>query len=128
MSVTVDELAEGKVIEITLSGKLERADYDRFVPEVNQLVRKHRKINLVFRMIDFHGWSAGALWEDLKFDLKHFNHIHRLAIVGETWWEKGMAQFCRPFTTATVRYFDADRAGEARDWVTEGVTAPQPVG
>ncbi len=47
------------------------------------------------------GWSAGAAWEDCKFDLKHFNHIERLAIVGETKWEKGMSVFCRPFMTAS---------------------------
>jgi hypothetical protein len=114
------------VLEITLTGKLVREDYDRFVPEVNRLVRKHRKINMVVRMTDFHGWSLGALWEDVKFDLHHFHHIGRLAVVGESWWEKGMAQFCRPFTTANVRYFDPDHASEARDWVMEGVTAAEP--
>jgi len=29
---------------------------------------------------------------------------------------KGMAAFCKPFTTAKVRYLDHIRAAEARDW------------
>ena len=68
-------------------------------------------------MFDFHGWNAGALWDDLKFDLKHFSDIERLAIVGDKAWEKGMSVFCRPFTTATIRYFDRSAIEDARQWV-----------
>ena len=42
-------------------------------------------------MKDFHGWDAGALWEDIKFDLKHFSDIERVAMVGEKKWQKGMS-------------------------------------
>jgi hypothetical protein len=48
-------------------------------------------LRILFIMDDFHGWTAGAMWEDTKFDLKHWKDIERLAIVGETKWEKGMA-------------------------------------
>ena len=57
------------------------------------------------------------LWEDIKFDLKHFNHIERLAMLGESKWEKGMAAFCKPFTTAKIRYFDSKDAAAAREWI-----------
>ena len=57
------------------------------------------------------------LWEDIKFDLKHFADIERLAIVGEKRWEQGMAAFCRPFTSAKIRYFDHSRIEEAREWI-----------
>jgi hypothetical protein len=69
-------------------------------------------------MHEFHGWTAGALWEDLKFDAKHVRDIERLALVGEKRWEAGMAAFCRPFTTATIRYFDRAQAAEAYKWLT----------
>jgi hypothetical protein len=128
MAVAVNELEGGRVVEITLSGKLVREDYDRFVPEVNRLVGTYHKIGMIVRLIEFHGWTAGAFWEDVKFDLKHFNHINRLAVVGETWWHKGMAQFCRPFTTAKIRYFDTADVAEARTWVLEGAAVPEPVG
>jgi hypothetical protein len=32
-------------------------------------------------MTGFHGWEAGALWEDIKFDLKHYADIERLAMI-----------------------------------------------
>ena len=70
-------------------------------------------------MHDFHGWTAGALWEDIKFDMHHWKDIERLALVGETKWEAGMAAFCKPFTKATVRYFDQSQMEEARKWIVE---------
>jgi len=82
-------------------------------------IKEHGKIRIVFIMHDFHGWSAGAAWEDFKFDLKHFNDIERLAIVGETKWEKGMSIICRPFTTAKIKYFDQTEIEQAREWIQE---------
>lgn len=107
----------GNTIEVKASGKLTKEDYQRFVPEVERLVKQHGKIRVLFEMHDFHGWTAGALWQDIKFDLKHFSDIERLALVGEAQWEKGMATFCKPFTTAEIRYFDHEQAAEARKWV-----------
>jgi hypothetical protein len=28
-----------------------------------------------------------------------------------------MASFCKPFTSATIRYFDREQADEARQWL-----------
>ena len=38
-------------------------------------------------------------------------------MVGDSQWEKAMSVFCRPFTTATIRYFDATAIHEARAWL-----------
>jgi hypothetical protein len=35
-------------------------------------------------MRDFHTWKAGARWEDIEFDFRHWKGIQRLAIVGES--------------------------------------------
>ena len=40
-------------------------------------------------------------------------------MVGEKKWQEGMATFCKPFTKATVRYFDHTDAAEARKWLAE---------
>ena len=61
---------------------------------------------MLIELRDFRGWTVGALWEDTKFGLFHFNDIERLAIVGDQQWEKTMAAFIKPFTAATIKYFD----------------------
>ena len=60
------------------------------------------------------------MWEDIKFDINHFGDIERLAMVGEKKWQHGMAVFCKPFTKATIQYFDHAVAAEARNWLDEG--------
>ena len=124
MSVELHEEAAGKILILNLSGKLTKEDYAHFTPEVEKAVKDHGKIRMLVRMHDFHGWSLGAMWEDFKFDLHHFSHIERLALVGEKRWEAGMAVFCKPFTTAKVRYFDESKADEAMVWVHEGILHP----
>jgi hypothetical protein len=64
-----------------------------------------------------------ALWEDIKFDVKHFSDIERIAMVGERKWQKGMATFCKPFTTAKVRYFERSDLEAAREWIGEAAVA-----
>ncbi len=124
MSIDLNEESAGTVLVIKLSGKLTKQDYERFVPEVERLVSQHGKIRMLVQMHDFHGWTLSAMWEDVKFAMKEFAHIERLALVGHSKWEAGMAVFCKPFTTATVRYFDESKSDEARKWINEGIAQP----
>ena len=95
------------------------------MPEVERLIKQEGKLRVLCRMHDFHGWTMEALWEDIKFDVKHFADIERLAFVGDRKWEAGMAVFCKPFTRATIRYFDESEFEDAMSWIKEGI--PQPV-
>ncbi len=117
MSAELKELKDGKLLELHLAGKLNKTDYESLVPVVERLIHKHGKISMLVEMHDFHGWTAGALWEDTKFAAKHFSDINRLAIIGEAKWEKGMSLFCKPFTKAAVRYFEHAQAEVARNWL-----------
>jgi len=117
MSVKLTEKDEGKVMEVQVSGKLSAEDYKEFVPEFERRLQERGRLRVLFGMVDFHGWNASALWQDIKFDLKHFGDIERVAMVGDKKWEKGMSIFCRPFTRAKVRYFDHDHTSEAHTWV-----------
>lgn len=113
----IDVRATGNLLEVRATGKLTHAFYEAFVPAVEQQLQQCGKLRILFEMHDFHGWTAGALWDDVKFDAKHWHDIERLAVVGESKWEHGMAVFCKPFTSAKVRYFDKSQAAEAREWV-----------
>ena len=118
----VDELkfvTAGKVLHVRATGKLTKESYETFVPLIDKEIAEHGKIRVLFEMHDFHGWTAGAMWEDMEFDFKHWKDIERLAIVGESKWEKGMAVFCKPFTSAKIQYFDHAKLSEAKAWVGE---------
>ena len=119
MALQLSEEDGGKLLVVHVSEKLVKADYEHFVPEFERLVQLHGKLCVLFDMTNFHGWTAGALWEDTKFAMHHFRDINRLAVVGETKWQEGMATFCKPFTKATIRYFDHAATAEARTWLNE---------
>ena len=119
MPVKLTETDGGKTLEVQVAERLTAEDYEHFGPEVERLVKEHGKLRVLLEMVDFHGWTAGALWDDLKFDLKHFADIERLAMVGDKSWEKGMSVFCRPFTSAQIRYFDRAEIAQARAWLAE---------
>jgi hypothetical protein len=117
MAIQLNEKNATKVLTVRVSGKLTKEDYERFIPAFEKLVIEHGKIRALFEMVDFHGWEASALWQDIKFDAKHFTDIERLAMVGDKKWEKGMSVFCKPFTTAKIRYFDHAQIDGARTWL-----------
>jgi len=117
MSVQFTESADTNLVTVTLDGKLAKEDYEHFVPEVEKLISKHGKLRILLKLQDFHGWNMGALWEDIKFDLKHFADIERLAVVGDKNWEKWMAGFCKPFTKAEIQYFDQSEEAQAKEWI-----------
>jgi len=119
MTIQLNEENGGKLLVVQVSGKLVKADYAQLVPISERLIRQHGKISLLLDMTDFHGWELSAAWEDFKFGIDHFADIDRLALVGDKKWQHGMAVFCKPFTRATVRYFDHADAASARTWLDE---------
>ena len=119
MTLTFNETEKGQFIDLTVTGKLTKEDYQHFVPRIEKDIQENGKVRILFQMKDFHGWKAAALWEDIKFDWKHFSDIERLAMVGDKQWEKGMSVFCKPFTTAKIRFFNPDEIEQAKSWLQE---------
>jgi hypothetical protein len=94
MPMQIEEENGGKIVAVQVTGKLVKADYERVVPELDRLIRQHGKVSLLFELTGFHGWDAGGLWDE-------------------------MTNFCKPFTKATIRYFEQGNAPEARKWLLQ---------
>ena len=117
MAIQFKETNDGKVLEVQVNGKLTHADYEHFVPEFERLLKAHGNLRVLFNMADFHGWEMKALWDDIKFDLQHFSDIEKLGMVGDARWEKWMAVFCQPFTSARIKFFLPGEETSARQWL-----------
>ena len=118
MTIELTEHANAQLLEVKVSGKLSSEDYEHFEPAVAGFIEAAGKIKVLFVMNDFHGWDAGAVWEDIKFATRHCRDIDKIAMVGENAWEKWMAAICKPFTMSSIKYFDAGEEQGARDWLT----------
>ena len=105
------------ILTFKVTGKLGKKDYDIFVPEVQQFIKKHGKIYILFEMEDFKGWDIAALWENTKFETKFFDDIDRVAVVGEKQWQDWMKKFTSPFGIAKTRFFKPGETERARRWL-----------
>lgn len=109
----------GDIVTLKFKGKVRKEDYELFVPQIEGLMKGDARIRLLVELHDFKGWTAGALWEDTKFAARHFSDIEKLAVVGDSRWEKGMTAFIKPFTKAAVKYFHMPELDQAREWVRQ---------
>lgn len=117
--ITELEKSTDSVLGFELSGKLHDEDYKTFVPRVDEAIEKEGKPRLLAKFHDFEGWDMHALWDDIKFATTHCSKIDRIALVGEEKWQEWMAKVCKPFTMATVKYFDAGSIDDAWAWLSE---------
>lgn len=115
--IRLEETSVGKIVTLIFKDRLEKEDYEALVPQLEKIMESNNKIRILIELIDFKGWTAGALWEDTKFSATHFNDIERLAVVGDKGWEKTITTFIKPFTGASVRYFDVSEKDEAQQWI-----------
>lgn len=107
------------VIAIMVTGKLEKADYESLIPEIEEKISRYGKVNLYWEMADFEGWQPSGLWQDLTFDIKHANDFNKIALVGDKKWEKQLIKLIKPFTSAAVSYFDISQCKQAQEWVKD---------
>lgn len=111
------ESYDSGIVLIKASGRLSKADYDRFLPEFERIARAHGPVRMLIELHDFHGWDLPGLWEDLKFDTRHQNDMGRVAIIGDRAWQEWGARLSKPFFKAEMRYFDRGQAAAARAWL-----------
>lgn len=109
----------GDLVAVMLTGKLEKADYDSLIPEIEEKMNRFGKLNMFWEMVEFEGWDVSGFWQDIKFDIKHVNDFNRVALVGGKKWEAWISNLIKPFTTAEIRYFDLSEREEAMAWVSE---------
>ena len=104
-------------ITIKASGKLTAEDYESAMPVLEEAIAKAKELRLLVLLEDFQGWEIGALWRDLRFDLRHFNTPGRIAIVGESKLEERGIALSAPFAEAEMKYFYREDLEQAVHWL-----------
>ena len=117
MAVKIDRIAPA-TLELGLVGTIEKHDYELFRPHAEATIKEHGKVNFVVHIPEKPRFTPAALWEDLKFDVAHFSDVGRLALVSTDESKRWLATISKPFTRAEVRFFEADRVEDAREWVS----------
>ena len=111
------DLSEGNALGLRLQGKLTADDYDQFLPEIERVLEKHDKVRLLIELKGVKGITPKALWKDLKFDIRHFRDIERLAVVGEEKWDEVLTTLSKPFVGGEVKHFQPSELRSAWSWI-----------
>lgn len=111
---------KGRAIGFRASGTLRKEDYDDMTALLHERIDRYGEVRIFFEMKDFDGWKPRALWEDVKFDVKHNQQITRAAIVGGGGgWENALTKLAALFAHADVRYFDLSEREAAWRWLLD---------
>ena len=120
--IEVLDQSSGKIFGMRVSGKLLHQDYERFVPMVEERIAEHGSVRCLVEMTELHGIELRALWDEIKFDVRHASQIERCAVVGDRTMGSLDDQLSRPiFYKAEIRFFDRADADKAWEWIKEGL-------
>ena len=87
--------SSGKVVGYKIVGKLASSDYDTLEQEVKALVKKEGSIRLLFDMAGYKGKTAQGWIADYKFGHELRNKVEKMAVVGDTTWEKWLTHLTK---------------------------------
>jgi len=106
--IHVTETAQTGTFALKVSGKLDKADYERFVPVLEQAIEKQGKINLLLQIDEIDKMTAGALYNEVKFDLKHRDSFNKIAVYGTEHFNEYTQKAADAFFTGEVKFFASE--------------------
>lgn len=107
------------IIEVVVDGKISRADFDQIAEKLEAAIKRHGKVRLLEDIRGFSGIAPSALWEDIRFSLRHLSDFSRVAVVADKTWMEWLAKAVNPLVRGEVRHFERARIEEARRWLRE---------
>ncbi|OKL39270.1 SpoIIAA family protein [Pontibacter flavimaris] len=111
------EQSKDDLVAFRISGDVSRSDYDVMLPLLQERIKQHGKIRVYAEVQDVADISLRALWEDIKFDIKHASNFSKVALVGDKKWIDWLTIMAKPFTSADVKYFDFTQRQLAWEWI-----------
>src|SRR5208282_908447 len=107
------------VIGFRASGKLTAEDYGNvLIPTVDETLKTKDKLKMLYIVSeDCAGFSAGAVWEDLKVSLGHVNRWEKVAIVSDNKWQRHSFNFFGYAVPGKFKAFALEEEAAARSWI-----------
>jgi hypothetical protein len=104
------------VIGFEVVGTVRAEDYRDVVLPALERAAVDGEVRFVVVIPDFHGMSGGALWQDLKVGVEHFQAWKRIALVTDIEWVERMASMFGWMTPGDLRHFPLAERDAAVAW------------
>ena len=107
------------VIALRFSGLITSADYTAsLVPLIDAAAKDHDKLKLLCVLDQyFDGYSAGAMWDDMRFGFSHLTTFSKLALVTDIEWIRKSAKLFGSLMPTEVMVFDVEELDDAKRWI-----------
>lgn len=115
--ITVQENTQGKLIALSVKGKLTENDYDKIMPLIDKTVREYGSVRLLLNIENLGGMEPKAFLADWKTYFKHHKHFEKIAVVGHSKWYKMWSNLASPFVSGEIKYFTDEQLIAAKEWV-----------
>ena len=114
LTVQADEAAG--YLELTVDGRIGRAEFQQAVDAVDMLLKTHKKIDVV-EVVKSFGWIEPEVWwKDMVFHLSHGAFMRHAAVVSDAGWVGPLTRMLAPLYPAAIRSFGLNQLEEAREW------------
>ena len=108
---------EDNIFAVRVSGRVTHEEYQAFLPELENLIKRYGKISLLIELDQLQGAELTAMKDDMTFGLSNQQSFEKIAIVGEKLWERLGVALSKPFIDAEMKYFDKSASHDAWDWL-----------
>jgi hypothetical protein len=124
LTVTMDK--DAGYLELTVNGPIDATSYTKAIEAVDELLVRHKKIDVVQVIRDL-GWiDPRVWWKDFSFHMTHRDFIRHAAIVSDKDWIGSVSNFLAPLFPAAVKTFKLADIEAARKWVRTPSTGTSP--
>jgi hypothetical protein len=111
------EYDNAQAVEIVLEGRISTQEFEALTERLEAFIARHGRIRVLEIVRDFEGMDATALWEDIKFSLRHLKDFSRCAIVANPNTRHLWSSLVAPFMSCDVEHFPPGEEDAARDWL-----------
>ncbi|MBX3605664.1 MAG: STAS/SEC14 domain-containing protein [Piscinibacter sp.] len=113
----MSERSTAKERGYTITSRLSRDEARGLAQELERAIQAEGRIRVLFEVQTAPYGDFGALWEDLKFDLKHARDIERAAVVGDGKLQKVATKFFDAISSVDCRHFPSAEREQAWAWI-----------
>lgn len=106
------------LVAVEVTNEIADEDYKSLIPLIEKKIDQYGSVRLFFELdASVDKIEPASFWQELKFDVKHFNDIDKIAVVGDKAWENLLAKTNKLLTSGEVKYFEPAKRNEAMAWV-----------
>ncbi|TMP37238.1 STAS/SEC14 domain-containing protein [Pseudoalteromonas rubra] len=119
ISVDTERVNGDLLMSFTALGRVNHSDYMAIKAVIDSALRAAvgQKIRVLVDVTEFEGWELHAAWDDVALAQRHSHDFYKIAVLGNSRWQKLAAMVGNWFVEGESRYFE--EKGQALSWLLD---------